>query len=380
MPRVWITRVTKRGKRVYVARWLKPDGTTGQESLGTGVKREAHRRADKIEERLEAEGETVPWATVKKRYRAEVLAGLKGSGAGKWRSATNALESFASPTSLFTLDGDLVSRFGAHLRELNLSTETIRGYLAEINRTLTWAETVWQDYTAPKVRKPKTYGRKQKGRPITREEFERLLDATEGVVGAEFADSWKHVLEGCWLSGLRLSEVHRLRWNRGAFAVRRIETDFPRLHIAEGEDKGGRAERLPMWHFPDLVEFLRKIPEDKRHGHVFSPQLPKGRASPQSLGKKLSAIGEAARVVVARVPAIDRESGREYERTKFASSHDLRASFGTRWAAKGIKRELLRRWMRHRHYQTTDQYYVDVDVDSLPTPQRGEIEARGAQP
>jgi integrase len=363
MPRVWITRITKRGKREYVARWLKPDGSTQQENLGTGVQREANRRADKIEERLAAEVGTVPWETVKKRYRAEKLAGLKDSGLGKWRSATNALESFADPASLFELDTDLLSRFGAHLRESNLATDTIRGYLAELSRTLVWASKIWRKYSVPDFFKPKKYGSKAKGRPITTEEFERLLDATKGVVGAEFAASWKHVLRGLWLSGLRLSEVHQLRWDRGAFAVRRIETDHPRLHIAAGEDKGGRAERLPMWHFPDLVEFLRETPG--RHGFVFDPQLERGRASQQSLGKRLSEIGKAAGVVVARVPATDKETGEEYQKTKFASAHTLRASFGTRWAAKGIERELLRRWMRHRHYLTTDQYYVDIDPDSF---------------
>ncbi len=372
---VWVTSVKKRGKREYVARWLKPDGKPGQRNLGTGIKREANRRADRVEAELNAQAEGVPWRIVKKRFEAEVLAGLKGSGTGKWRSATNKLAAFADPASLFELDTDLLSRFGAHLRELGLATETVRGYLAEINRTLTWAETVWHDYHAPKIRKPRTYGRKAKGRPITGEEFERILENVPKLLEAKYVESWQHTLRGFWLSGLRLSEIHGLRWDRGAFIVKRIETNHPRLHIAAGEDKGGRAERLPMWHFPDLVEFLRQTPEGERRGFVFNPMLKKGRASQQSLGKLISRFGgqrdhkedkkkKLTLIVVARVLAVDKKTGKEYPKTKFASAHTFRASFGTRWAPK-IERELLRRWMRHRHYQTTDQYYVDIDLDAF---------------
>ena len=370
--RVWVTMIKRRGKRQYVARWLKADGSTGQENLDTGREREANRRADVVERELNAVVVQVPWQMVKDRFKVEVLDMLKGSGIGKWRSATNKLETFADPRSLFELNTDLLSRFGAHLREIDLATETVRGYLAEINRTLTWAETVWQDYTAPKVRKPRTYGRKAKGRPIKGEEFDRVLGNVGKLLDAGYVASWQHTLRGFWLSGLRLSEIHQLRWNRGAFAVAKIESNHPRLLIAAGEDKGGRAERLPMWHFPDLVAFLRETPEDQRRGFVFSPQAPKGRASQQALGKMISRFGgkdadegdknkNLVRIVVARTPAVTKD-GVKYQKTKYASAHTLRASFGTRWAPK-IERELLRRWMRHRHYLTTDQYYVDIDPD-----------------
>ena len=47
--------------------------------------------------------------------------------------------------------------------------------------------------------------RQMKGRPITREEFERMLKAAEVVRPKDFA-IWKELLEGLWLSGLRLGD------------------------------------------------------------------------------------------------------------------------------------------------------------------------------
>jgi hypothetical protein len=46
---------------------------------------------------------------------------------------------------------------------------------------------------------------------------------------------------------------------------------------------------------------------------------------------------------------------------KFASAHDLRRAFGTRWA-KRVMPAILQRLMRHSAIQTTMSYYVDLDA------------------
>lgn len=53
-------------------------------------------------------------------------------------------------------------------------------------------------------------GNKAKGRPITSEEYGRMLAATDAVCGRG-AESYRELLEGLWLSGLRLSEILALR-------------------------------------------------------------------------------------------------------------------------------------------------------------------------
>jgi integrase len=68
----------------------------------------------------------------------------------------------------------------------------------------------------------------------------------------------------------------------------------------------------------------------------------------------VSEIGQKARVVV------DKASG------KFASAHDLRRSFGTRWA-KLLMPAVLRQWMRHADIATTMAYYVPDRAKALAT-------------
>jgi integrase len=49
---------------------------------------------------------------------------------------------------------------------------------------------------------------------------------------------------------------------------------------------------------------------------------------------------------------------------KFASAHDLRRSFATRWAAR-VKPATLQLMMRHADIKTTLDYYVDQDADEV---------------
>ena len=49
---------------------------------------------------------------------------------------------------------------------------------------------------------------------------------------------------------------------------------------------------------------------------------------------------------------------------KFASAHDLRRSFATRWAPR-VKPITLMRLMRHESVQTTMKSYVELDADDV---------------
>jgi len=50
--------------------------------------------------------------------------------------------------------------------------------------------------------------------------------------------------------------------------------------------------------------------------------------------------------------------------TKFASAHDLRRAFGTRWGPL-VKPAVLQAMMRHSSNDTTLSYYVDLDADDV---------------
>jgi len=49
---------------------------------------------------------------------------------------------------------------------------------------------------------------------------------------------------------------------------------------------------------------------------------------------------------------------------KFASVHDLRRSFDSRWSRK-VTPAVLKRLMRHADIETTMRYYVDLDADDI---------------
>ena len=52
-----------------------------------------------------------------------------------------------------------------------------------------------------------------KGRPVTTEEFERMLEATSSVVGDLSAPSWQFALKVLWESGFRVGDLMDFHWN-----------------------------------------------------------------------------------------------------------------------------------------------------------------------
>jgi integrase len=167
--------------------------------------------------------------------------------------------------------------------------------------------------------------------------------------------SWQFYLTGLWLSGLRLTESLELFWDREDRLCIELKTRRPMLRISAEWEKGNRDRLLPIT--PDFAEYLLATAEADRHGPVFRPLLPSGsRADAAKAGRMISLIGEKARVIVHTHP----KTGK----VKWASAHDLRRSFGTRWARK-VTTAVLQKLMRHESISTTMGYYVDLDAEEL---------------
>ena len=75
-------------------------------------------------------------------------------------------------------------------------------------------------------------------------------------------------------------------------------------------------------------------------------------ASLDAVKRQISAIGEASGLVV------NSEAG------KHVTAHDLRRSFGTRWALK-VHPLVLKKLMRHETLDTTLRFYVDLDDSQI---------------
>jgi integrase len=222
-----------------------------------------------------------------------------------------------------------------------------------LRAALSWGVTVELLPAVPELHMPpRACGQSlMRGRPITLPEFQKMLEMIAKVRPSDM-DIWKHHLTGLWLSGLRLDESLILVWTGDGPFVVDFTGRHPRFRIYAEVQKGRRDRLLPMT--PDFAEYLLKTPEANRTGHVFKlvgkntgRQITSARA-----GRVISDIGEQAEVLVNSMEG------------RYASAHDLRRSFGTRWAAR-VKPATLRLLMRHRSIETTMKYYVDQDSDDV---------------
>ena len=335
----------------------------------TGLARDrkaAERLAGELETQLASGSATLPtkftWDQFKTRYGAEVVPGLAKETANKIDVVLNHVDTILGPSRLRDLTEARISHFAATIRAKGKAETTIQSYLAHLKAMMRWAvsqKLIPVCPSFPKIqRKKKSKGSTpMKGRPITLEEFERMLDKVPDIVGPKAAPAWSHYLRGLWVSGLRLAESLELWWDRED----RLLPTFPKkgrpmLRIPAELEKGHSDRLLPM--APEFALFLLETPEAGRTGAVF--KLPGIRGLTAELrskwvGKVLSKIGAAAGVRVHVDP-------KDPERVKYASAHDLRRAFGERWAAR-IMPAQLRELMRHESIETTLRYYVGTNAE-----------------
>jgi len=333
------------------------DPTTGKQvarSAGTRDELTAERAAavwqDELNTGRYAAPSRITWADFRERYEGEKLAGMSKGSQLAYTVALDHVTRVLNPDRLARLTPQAMSRFVAKLRKGGMKPVTIAKHLRHINAALRWAERQGYMSKAPTIEMPKVRGT-MKGRPITTEEYERMLTKVASI-RPDDADAWKRLITGLWLSGLRIGEAVVLSWDSGSF---RIDLDgrHPAFKIDGAGQKSGKAELCPIT--PDFAEWiLAETPEGERVGYVFPLENLRhgGQFTACEAGRVLSEIGDKAGVVV------DPESG------KTASAHDLRRAFGTRWARK-TRTPVLQRLMRHANIQTTMNYYVDLDADEV---------------
>ncbi len=111
-----------------------------------------------------------------------------------------------------------------------------------------------------------------KGRPISGEELDRMIEATPAVVGTQAASSWALTLRVLWESGFRIQDVMRFSWDD----AEQIHPIWPRLRsqhptiIVPSSQKNRKNEEIPM--LPALAELLQSAPKKQRTGWIVDPQ------------------------------------------------------------------------------------------------------------
>ena len=365
--RVWVCDL--KGRSTYQLQWRDPTTRKMRQRTTpikkTGLKRdkkEAERLAAKLEMELRNKTSNDPtklsWEDFRQRYEEEHLPGLAKRTIEKTSSVLDRFETEMNPNRLSVIDERMLSHYVKSLRSgensKKLTESTIQSHLAHLKALLNWAKDqriINEAPIFPKIKRSRnTRGQKiMKGRPITLEEFERMLEVVPQVVGEANAEQWRFYLRGLWYSGLRLSESLEFYWDRQDKLHLTTSGRYTMMKIPCELEKGHKDRVLPL--APDFVELLDSIPKNERTGRVF--KLPRidgkqGEPTTDRVSKIISKIGAKAKVVV--------------DKNKTASAHDLRRSFGERWASKLMPAQLME-IMRHESIETTMKYYVGKNAE-----------------
>lgn len=362
---ITLSLMRRAGRSNWECQWTDPiTGRKKTRSTGNANRREAERFLGALEHKLNTnqldEQRNSTWESVADRYETEVLDSLALKTKNKFKTVRNAVEEIISPKLAKSLDSSQVSKFQSKLREKGNKEATIKSQLSALRACLHWAHETDLIPKVPIFKMPRRTA-KMKGRPITTEEFERMVEAIPKVVpNKEYQPCWKFFLEGLWPSTLRLDEALRLSWDRSEGFSVDLAGKHPRFRIEVLHDKSRKFRSLPMT--PDLAAFLLKVPANERRGRVFRPKLP-GQQTIEirmdTCSKVISAIGEKAQVFVAEYPP---KKGKTEPTKKWASAHDFRRSCLTYWS-KRLKPIHLKDLARHKHIETTMTFYVGEDFD-----------------
>ena len=354
-------------RRYWLAQWRDPvTELIKTRSTEHTVRRDAERFAARLEDELN-NGTYVSqapstWKAFCDRYLSEVSDTKRHKTKLKTKSTITAIDKLVSPKMLSSItDPNVISQFASKLRN-GRSAATVDGHLRELRKLLHWARRMGMIKVMPHIEFP-DFDREMKGRPITTEEFERIVKKIRDrevlthpktgkkippPIEPEFFEDWEHYLNGLWLSGLRLEESIALHWSDDSAIAVDFSHKRPMFRVQAKSDKGKTFRLLPMT--PDFAQFLQKTPAKKRRGFVFNPYThPQGkdegshRPTANHVGRIISALGKRAAIAV--------------NKSKFASAHDYRRAFGVRWC-KVVMPKILQELMRHASIQTTMKYYV----------------------
>jgi integrase len=327
-------------------------------SAKTSVVREAERAAAAWEVELRAGrgGDVASWEAFRQRFEDEYLASRPKSTQTSYLKAFNHFERLVgTPKQMTTVTTSLMSRFASDLRTKGgnrgaVGPTTVNSTLRHLRAALRWGARMGMLPVAPVIEMQRIAKRRlARGRAVTNAEFAAILKAVPEVVGKRLAAEWARLLRGIWLSGMRLSEAMIVSWTDAPVRVT-LDTTPPRTYWHSEGHKARNDQVIPMT--PDFAALLAETPHEDRTGVVFDPKIP-GRVVEMTLASKtISAIGRKAGVFVSE------------DRSKPASAHDLRRSFGQRWALK-VPPLVLKTLMRHKSMETTMSYYVDLELDDI---------------
>jgi hypothetical protein len=179
-------------------------------------------------------------------------------------------------------------------------------------------------------------------------------------------DGLHAIVQSQFQRDIRLGESLDLHWDRQDMLRPDLDGRRAMLHIPAELEKGNTDRLLPM--APEFAELLAAVPPSERYGPVFKPTTRRGeRPTEWWTSRVICAIGEKANVKVDSRTKMkdDPTTGERKARNvvKYASAHDLRRSFGARWATR-VMPQVLMELMRHESIETTLKFYVGRNAET----------------
>lgn len=343
-------------RRFYVVRYSDPfTGEPRQQSTGHTRKREADRFAAELAAQIEAghsSGRDMSWAAFVDLCKTDKLAKIKSSA-----GYVSALASFAAGTGIKSTREINRSTVDAYLRwaaSSGLAKSSQASYAKHLSAVFHWAENRGIIARAPKIQAGST--EVMRGRPLTLEEFERMIASAPKVVGAKNAPAIQNAMIAAWSIGLRRAELLRLSWDdHSRIRIIDLAARRPMIHFPADQHKAGRDCTLPLTG--EAIELLRRISRRGMSGAVLGPFRGKRKAiaTADGLGRVISDIGERAAVV----------TGSRDGAPVYATAHDLRRSLGTRLVESGLPLPMVQAMMRHASITTTTAHYVHFTPERL---------------
>jgi integrase len=373
MSRIRVRVIKMAGRPSLVAEWK--DAHTGKlrrQSTGEKVRREAERVALKLENDLnsgEHESQNVTWEDFRKDYVTAKNPDWSVGTRKRVDTVLNSVELILKPRLLKGVGSREVMTYTVALTERGLSPAGIASCLRHLKAALRWAADNDRLAKVPKITMPKG-ANEAGGRAITGEERERMILMAPRVLAGELeapregepqkplkaiseaeVQSWIDTLDCLWNSGLRVGEACKLHWTDPT----EITADMgARMFVIAAEaSKNGKAQRFPM--SVECFQWLSQTPERNREGYVINPTRDGKRIGFGHVVKTIGLIGRRAGVMV----------GKNHQgKAVYATAHDFRRAFATRWAAKVVP-GVLQALMRHASPATTATYYTDRAGDPI---------------
>lgn len=376
--------VKRKGANLYL-RYTDPvTGKRHEKNSGTKVKKRAERAAGEWQAELRrgdrVNSTAMSWNDFREDFEENYLADLSVGYYQNVATTFSVIESTMKPDRLTRINAKWLQRFKAEVKK-GRSQATVHKYFQHLRTMLKWAaeQKYMQEVPAfPKEQKNASKRKKHmKGRAITPSEFERMIAAVPKIFPPyknetpelkertiSGVHSIQQLLRGLWLSGLRLGEALNLTWDQWSDGIRiEIDEDGDVYLLIDSESQKNRDTQLyPV--VDDFAELLLATPESERTGFVFNPLRGSGKVTRRidTVSDWIVAVGETAQVKV----DIRRSRARGTKDGElvpvWASAHDLRRGFGTRWARIIEDPKLLMRLMRHSSIETTLNYYIQQDA------------------